>query len=58
MVGGIIIVVVLLVVFPIAIIMSGAIFAAMISSVMKKSVDNDHVGTEALTLSESNPYER
>ena len=56
MVGGIIIAVVLLLVFPVAIIMSGGILTAIISTVMKNAVDGDHAGTEALELSESNPY--
>ena len=56
MVGGIIIVVVLLVIFPVAIIMSGGVMAAGLGSFMKQSVDSDHKGTEALELSESNPY--
>lgn len=56
MVGGIIIAVVLLLVFPVAIIISGGVLTAMISSMLTMSVDNDHAGTEALELSRSNPY--
>lgn len=56
MVGGIIIVVVLLVIFPVAIIMTGGAVAAGLGMFMKKSVDFNHRGTEALELSESNPY--
>lgn len=56
MVGGIIIAVVLLLVFPVAIIMSGGVLTAIIATVAKNSVDGAHVGTEALELSESNPY--
>lgn len=57
MVGGIIIVVLLLVIFPVAIISSGAMFAALIGSATKMSVDSEHVGSEALTLSETNYYD-
>ena len=56
MVGGIIIAVVLLLVFPVTIIVSGGILTAMLSMALKKSVDNQYVGTEALELSRSNPY--
>ncbi len=56
MVGGIIIAVVLLLVFPVMIIVSGGILTAMLSMALKKSVDNQYVGTEALELSRSNPY--
>ena len=58
MVGAIIISVVLLLVFPIAIIMSGAVFAAMLGSTTKNAVDADHKGSELLKISESNPYGR
>lgn len=56
MVGGIIIVILLLVVFPVAIMMSGAIFAALIGSTSKSAVDAEHAGSELLEVSESNPY--
>jgi len=56
MVGGIIIVVLLLVVFPVAIMMSGAVFAAMVGSTTKNAVDAKHEGSELLEISESNPY--
>lgn len=57
MVGGIIIVVLLLVIFPVAIMMSGALFAALVGSSAKGSVDADHAGSEALALSETNFYD-
>ncbi len=56
MVGGIIIVVLLLVVFPVAIIMSGAVLAAVLGSAAKNSVDNDHADSELLEISEANPW--
>lgn len=57
MVGGIIIVVLLLVVFPVAILMSGAVFAAILGTVAKNSVDNDHADSELLEISEANPWQ-
>ncbi len=57
MVGGIIIAVLLLVVVPVAIMMSGAIVAALVGDTAKKSVDGAHAGTEELTLSETNFYD-
>jgi hypothetical protein len=56
MVGGIIIVVLLLVVFPVAIMMSGAVFAVLLGSTTKSAVDSEHQGSEALAVSEANPY--
>jgi len=57
MLGGIIIAVLLLIVMPIAIMMSGAIFAALIGNTTKNSVDAAHEGSEALALSETNFYD-
>jgi len=56
MAGGIIIVVLLLVIFPVGIMMSGAIFAAIVGSTSKKAVDAEHQDSELLAVSESNPY--
>ncbi|MFT7475815.1 MAG: uncharacterized BrkB/YihY/UPF0761 family membrane protein [Verrucomicrobiales bacterium] len=56
MAGGIIIVVLLLVIFPVSIMMSGAILAAVLGSTTKSAVDAEHKDSEALTLSEANPY--
>ncbi len=58
MFGGIIIVVLLLVVFPVAIMMSGALFAAILGSTTKSTVDANHKDSELLEISESNPYDR
>ena len=56
MVGGIIIVVLLLVVFPVAVMMSMALVAALLGATAKNAVDADHEGSELLEISESNPY--
>ena len=56
MVGGIIIAVVLIVVFPVMIMMSMAGIAALLGATTKNSVDNQHVGSELLETSEANPY--
>lgn len=58
MAGAIIILVVLFLVFPVAIIMSGAVFAAMIGTTTKNTVDAKHKGSELLKISQSNPYGR
>jgi hypothetical protein len=56
MVGGIIIVVLLLTVFPVSIMMSMAGVAALLGTTTKNSVDNDNEGSELLAVSEANPY--
>lgn len=56
MVGGIVIVVLLLVIFPVAIMLSGAALAAMIGTVTQDGVDKAHKGSELFDLSRHNPY--
>lgn len=57
-IGGIVIAVILLIVFPVAIMMSGAVFAALLGTSAKKSVDRVHKRSELLEISEANPYKR
>ncbi len=55
--GGAVIMIILLgVVMPIAILMSGALAAAVIGGLVKKDVDKSHEESELLELSESNPW--
>jgi flagellar basal body-associated protein FliL len=56
MVGGIIIAVVLIVVFPVMVMMSMALLAALLGATTKNSVDNQHEASELLEMSEANPY--
>lgn len=56
--AGTIVMIVVLVVFPVAVLMSGAAGAAIIGSVLKFDRDKAHEGTEHLSISESNPYDR
>jgi hypothetical protein len=41
-----------------AIMMSGAIFAALVGTTSKNSVDAQHKDSELLAVSEQNPYDR
>ncbi len=52
MAGTVVIIVVLSVVVPVVIIMSGLIAAGLLGSVLKKDVDAQHTGSELLELSE------
>lgn len=56
MVGGIIIAVVLLLVFPVAIILSGGILSAMIGSVMNGALGDQRSSTDVPEASESNSH--
>lgn len=56
MVGGIVLVVVLVLVFPVVTIMSMTAVAAVLGATTKNSVDAEHNGSELLEISEANPY--
>ena len=54
--GAVIMIILLVVVMPIAILMSGALASAVIGGLGKKDVDKSHEESELLELSESNPW--
>ena len=58
MVGGIVIAVLLVVVFPVLVMMSMTLIAALLGTTTKNAVDEQHADSELLELSESNPYQR
>ncbi|MDE0927706.1 MAG: hypothetical protein OSA06_02960 [Acidimicrobiales bacterium] len=57
MLGAIIMIVLLVVVIPVGVLMSGALGAAVIGGKLKNTVDADHEGSELLAVSEANPYQ-
>ncbi len=57
MTGAVIMIVVLVVVMPVGILMSGAIGASLLGRLLKRGVDADHEGSELLEVSEANPYD-
>lgn len=54
--GGTVVMIAILVLFPIAVFASGAVGAALIGTVLKRERDAAHEGTEYLAISESDPY--
>ena len=46
----------LVVVMPIGILLSGAVVAALLGGLLKRDVDDAYQGSELLDLSESNPW--
>ena len=54
--AGTVVMIVILVLFPVAVVMSGAAGAAIIGTVLKRDRDEAHEGTEHLAISESDPY--
>ena len=56
--GGAVVMIVVLVLFPVAVAMGGAVGSAVIGTILKRDRDLAHEGTEHLAISESNPYQR
>ena len=54
MTGTIIIVVLLIIIVPVSIIMTGLLFSAILGTILQKQVDSDHEGTELYELSRKN----
>ena len=49
-------VILLVVVMPVGILLSGAVVAALLGGLLKRDVDDTHQGSELIDLSESNPW--
>ena len=49
-------IILLVVVMPVGILLSGAVVAAVLGGILKRDVDDTHQGSELLDLSESNPW--
>ena len=49
-------VILLVVVMPVGILLSGAVAAALFGGLLKRDVDDTYQGSELLDLSESNPW--
>ena len=56
MAGAVIMIVVLVVVMPVGILMSGALGAFALGNLLKRDADVRHEGSELLEVSEANPY--
>jgi hypothetical protein len=53
--GGTVVMIIVLVLFPVAVLMSGAAGAALVGTVLKRDRDAAHEGTEHLAISENDP---
>jgi len=56
MIGAVLMILLLVVVMPVGILMSGAFAAALLGGILKKDVDAAHDGSELLALSETDPW--
>tara|TARA_B100000676_G_C17796931_1_gene690079 strand:- start:159 stop:344 length:186 start_codon:yes stop_codon:yes gene_type:complete len=56
MLGAVLMILLLVVVMPVGILVSGAVAASLLGGLLKKDVDASHEGSELLELSEANPY--
>ena len=56
MLGAVLMILLLVVVMPVGILMTGALAAALLGGVLNKDVDTTHEGSELLELSETDPW--
>ena len=56
MIGAVLMILLLVVVMPVGILMSGALAAALLGGFLKKDVDNAHEGSELLAQSETDSW--
>jgi len=56
MIGAVLMILLLVVVMPVGILMTGALAAALLGGVLKKDVDTAQEGSELLELSETDPW--
>jgi len=56
MLGAVVMILLLVVVMPVGILISGAVAASLLGALLKRDVDASHEGSELLKLSEANPY--
>ena len=56
MLGAVLMVILLVIVMPVGIIISGALAASLLGRLLKSDVDASHEGSELLKVSEANPY--
>ena len=56
MIGAVLMILLLVVVMPVGILMSGALAAALLGGFLKKDVDNAHEGSELLAQSETGSW--
>ena len=56
MLGAVLMVILLVVVIPVGILVSGAVAASLLGGLLKRDVDATHEGSELLEVSETNPY--
>ena len=56
MLGAVLMVILLVVVIPVGILVSGAVAASLLGGLLKRDVDAAHEGSALLEVSETNPY--
>ena len=56
MLGAVLMIILLVVVMPVGILVSGAVAASLLGGLLKRDVDAAHEGSELLEVSETNPY--
>ena len=58
MIGTVAIIILLIVVVPVSIIMTGLLFSGLLGTILQKEVDGENQGTELYDLSQKDFYQR
>lgn len=58
MIGTIVIIILLIVLVPVSIIMTGLLFSGLLGTVLQKEVDTENQGTELYDLSQKDFYQK
>lgn len=56
MAGAVVMIIVLVIVIPVGVLVSGAAGAALLGRLLKRGSDIDHEGSELLEVSDANPW--
>ena len=58
MIGAIAIIILLIVIVPVSIIMTGLLFSGLLGTILQKEVDRENQGTELYDLSQKDFYQK
>ena len=58
MIGTVVIIILLIVIVPVSIIMTGLLFSGVLGTILQKEVDGENQGTELYDLSQKDFYQK
>ena len=58
MIGTVVIIILLIVIVPVSVIMTGLLFSVLLGTILQKEVDGENQGTELYDLSQKDFYQK